>query len=384
MNGQKWDFTLLDTGFFRTGQPFHAGEGGYSKIVSHFPPPVTALQGAIRTTLAAARGWQPGQSKNWPIELGDHNSLGRLSLQGPYLVHDQTILFPAPLTFLIKEKPGTNGENEFEIEAAFLKPGEHYRCDLGGLEQAICLPQKKENLKGAHLPKNLYLTHLGYNAVASGKKIPNTELYPQKQLWCDEPRIGLKLNPETGTAEEQNLYRINHIRPHRNLRIFVIVSGLPDDWPEIKQQIVPLGGEGRLAAVEITPVTADRFRKFLPDCPHFTPTSDGKIHYTLSLITPASTDRNKLEELILKGPANAPGICVSACIGKTQLYGGWDMVKRKPRPLHPYLPPGSTWFFEASASEKSNIEILHGNFIEDEKAPEYGYGQVLLGTWEVD
>ena len=92
---QFWDFTLLDTGFFRSGQPFDAGEGGHGRVTSHFPPPMNTLQGAIRTTLATAQGWHPGQ--RLPKELGDANSLGLLSLKGPYLIMDEKPLFPAPL-----------------------------------------------------------------------------------------------------------------------------------------------------------------------------------------------------------------------------------------------------------------------------------------------
>ena len=81
---QSWDFSLLDTGFFRSGQPFHAGEGGYNRIISHFPPPVTTLQGAIRTALATARGG-PLKSK-LPDGLGDADSLGMLSCEGRTIV----------------------------------------------------------------------------------------------------------------------------------------------------------------------------------------------------------------------------------------------------------------------------------------------------------
>ena len=103
MRNEIWDFTLLDTGFFRSGQPFHAGEGGHSRINSCFPPPMNTLQGAIRSTLAAANGWRPGL--NWPEELGDSDCLGSLSLKGPFLITEGKPLFPAPLNLLIKELP---------------------------------------------------------------------------------------------------------------------------------------------------------------------------------------------------------------------------------------------------------------------------------------
>ncbi len=379
MISQSWDFSLLDTGFFRSGQPFLAGEGGHSRVVSHFPPPVTTLQGAIRTALAAARGWHPGQ--RWPDELGDSASLGRLSLQGPYLVWDEEPLFPAPLSLLFK-KIETNSASDWEIISTCLVPGVKYNCDLG---QGVRLPRKKEKLEGAYPPENLYLTRLGYSAVAKGEPPSKDEAFFQEQLWHEEARIGLKRNAATRTAEDHNLYRIGHIRPDHRLKIRVIVSGLPNDWSMLQQQIVPLGGEGRLAALEINPITADNYRSLLPTCPNLEPAEDGSVRYTVSLITPASsTDRGQLKELIRKGPHNAPGNCVSACIGKPQLYGGWDLEKQEPRPLQPYLPPRSTWFFETAAAEKEKIKALHGSYIKDEEAPSYGYGQVLIGKWEVD
>ncbi|HHX86953.1 MAG TPA: hypothetical protein GX693_02100 [Firmicutes bacterium] len=382
MNRQSWDFTLLDTGFFRSGQPFHAGEGGYSRITSNFPPPMSTLQGAIRSALAAARGWRPGQNRSWPDELGDATSLGRLSLQGPYLLWDKAPLFQAPLNLLVKEMPGTNSKEKPEIKTTFLAPGEKFTCDLG---PAVRLPRKKEKLDGAHLPKNLYLTRSGYSAVAAGKAPPKDEIYFQANLWREEARIGLKRSAETRTAEDHNLYRIGHIRPDHRLKIRVIVSGLPDDWPMLQEQIVPLGGEGRLAVVEINPITADDCRSLLPTCPNLEPAEDCLVRYTISLLTPSSSgNRDQLEQLIRKGPAGAPGRCISACIGKPQLYGGWDLEKQEPRPLQPYLPPGSTWFFEAAVAEKTNIETLHGSCIDDEEATSYGYGQILIGIWEVD
>lgn len=381
MTLQSWDFSLLDTGFFRSGQPFHAGEGGYNRIISHFPPPMRTLQGAIRTALATARGWRPLQKSKLPDGLGDADSLGMLSLRGPYLLWDEKPLFPAPLSILVK-KIETNSPADWEIKSTRLVPGGKYNCDLG---QDVRLPQKKEKLDGAYPPENLYLTRKGYSTVAKGEPIPKNEAFFQDKLWHEEARIGLKRDAATRTAEDHNLYRIVHIRPDYHLKIRIIVDGLPGDWPTLQKQILPLGGEGRLAAVKINLITTDDYQRSLPELPKLEPAEDGLVRYTISLITPASsTSREQLKKLILEGPEKAPGNCVSACIGKPHLYGGWDLEKQVPRPLQPFLPPGSTWFFEASAEDIGNIEALHGSHIGDKEAYSYGYGQVLIGKWEVD
>lgn len=383
MTLQSWDFSLLDTGFFRSGQPFHAGEGGYNRIIGHFPPPMSTLQGAIRTALAAARGWRPLQSSKLPDGLGDADSLGLLSLRGPYLLWEEKLLFPAPLSVLIKKNEGNSSSGgEWELRSTHLIPRRRYKCDLG---QEVLLPEKKEKLDGAYPPEKLYLTRTGYSTVAGGELVPKDEAFFQDKLWNEEARTGLKRNAATRTAEDRNLYRIVYIRPDYRLKIRVVVEGIPGDWPALQQQILPLGGEGRLAAVDINTITAEDYQKMLPDPPHLQPAADGVVRYTISLVTPVpSGSGEQLKELVLKGPSNAPGKCISACIGKPHLYGGWNLEKQVPRPLKPFLPPGSTWFFEAAAEDVEEIKKLHGSLIVDKEASSYGYGQVLIGKWEVE
>lgn len=382
MISQNWIFTLLDTGFFRTGQPFHAGEGGHSRITSFFPPPMSTLQGAIRSALASTWGWHPGKNAAWPAELGDTSSLGQLSFRGPHLVKSdknnaEEYLFPAPLYLLVKETPGTDSETL----TAFLAPGETLSCDLGA---TVCLPRIKKDtkLEGARPAGIFYLTRAGHTATAEGKNPSPRGMYKKESLWQEEPRIGLKSNTETRTAENHNLYRTEHIRPEYHLKISVVVNGLPAERPSFLKKVVPLGGEGRLAAVEINSITPETYLDLLPQHPPLVQSRDGKIRFTISLITACPADN--MERLIREGPANAPGKCISACIGKPQLYGGWDLKNNKPRPLQPYLPPGSTWFFEAAVEEKEKAEALHGQCISDEAALPYGYGQILIGKWEVD
>jgi CRISPR-associated protein Cmr3 len=116
------------------------------------------------------------------------------------------------------------------------------------------------------------------------------------------------------------------------------------------------GGEGRLAAVDIKPINFSEYQNLLPPCPRLTQSECGRIRFTLSLITPCSSDN--MELLIRKGPANAPGRCVSACIGKPQLYGGWDLKNEEPRPLQPYLPPGKYLVFRGRCRRKRENRSL--------------------------
>ena len=369
---QIWDFTLLDTGFFRSGQPFSAGEGGYSGVRSIFPPTINTLQGAIRTALAAAKGWSPA-SGQLPPELGTPEHLGVLSLRGPYLLFGDEPYYQMPYHLLVKRESGPDSLKKF----VFLTPGEPVKCDLG---PEIRLPQPVEQLEGAGSVEELYISKSGYTSLLAGQLPSEEQIKERGKLWREEPRVGLERNDNTRTAEDSRLYRIQHIRPKKGLKIRVIVSGLPAGWPELPSKIFPLGGEGRLSAVEVRGFSNEEQINLLPACPTLSTGTEGTLRFTVTLITPGCF--GDLAEVVRHGPPGIPGRCLSACLLRPQLIGGWDLTKRAPRPLTPYLAPGSTWFFESTAEDLSALNKLHGDCVGEKTT--YGYGQILIGKWEVD
>lgn len=376
MTAQIWDFTLLDTGFFRSGQPFSAGEGGYSGVRSIFPPTINTLQGAIRTALAAAKGWSPGKGQ-FPSELGTPEDLGVLSFRGPYLICDGELYYQMPYHLLVKKESSPDATKKF----VFLAPGEPVNCDL---DEKIRLPQPVEKLDGAGSVEGIYISKSVYAGLLAGQ-LPSEEqikdlIKEKESLWKEELRVGLERNDNTRTAEDSLLYRIQHIRPEKGVKIRVIVRSIPAGWPALSGRILPLGGEGRLSAVEVKNSSEEEQHNLLPDRPSLVPGTDLILRFTVTLITPGLFE--DMKKAVRNGPPGIPGHCLSACLVRPQLIGGWDMVNREPRPLTPYLAPGSTWFFESTAEDLSALNKLHGACIGEKTA--YGYGQILIGKWEVD
>lgn len=70
---------------------------------------------------------------------------------------------------------------------------------------------------------------------------------------------------------------------------------------------------------------------------------------------------------------------VSACVGKPQKIGGWNMAANAPRPLTCYIPAGSVYFCQAPEGEITNIKQMHRQKIG--LKTEYGFGHVLIGIW---
>jgi len=375
VNWQSWTFSLMDTGFFRDGQPYNAGEGGYSRVRSGFPPSMNTLQGAIRTALASAAGWRPEAPEKWPPFLGDADSLGRLTLRGPYVIQGSDAFFPMPLSVLVKEHPG--GDDRKPVwDFARLVPGAPVTCDLGG---AVRLPRVASvGFTGGRAPDDLYLDRAGLAQVLAGNLPDAGHVRRPKDLWRDEPRVGLERSDDTRTAREGHLYQVVHTRPYKDIVIRVFVGGLPGDPNLNPPRVFVLGGEGRPAGIDVKDVNAEQVAAFLPGMPEIAAGPDGKIRFTVTLVTPGRY--SDLKEVILKGPPKVPGNCVSACIGRIRRIGGWDLRNRRPRFLEPFLPAGSTWFFEAAAEHLPAIRALHGECLGEKT--EYGYGQIVIGRWK--
>ncbi len=355
--------SFFDTCFFRDSSPFNAGEGGYAVVQAIFPPAVFTIQGAIRTSLALEQGWRPGKDANWPKELGGADDIGELKFNGPYLYFGEQPYFPTPLFLL--EKDG---------EFTRLVPGEEVECDLG----CVRLPVPSSPTEGAKVLERSFISRDGLISVLEGGVPKCDDVRKQGYFWEEEPRVGLERRDTTRTALEGHLYSCVHIRPRPGVKLVVFVSGIPEKWNVENKRILPLGGEGRLAAAD---VEAGDPSQFLPPAPRLRAGSDGKLRFTVTLLTPGWYGGMEDAQLVVRqGPPGVPGRCVSACVGRAMQLGGWDLYNQRPRSLVSVLPPGSTWFYECGPEFAEEVVSLHGRCLSPLEA--YGFGQIAIGRWE--
>lgn len=359
-----WLISSVDSWFFRGAVSFNAGEGGAQDIPSQFPPPITAVQGLVRQVLALGQGWTPDNRAAWPAaELGDGDKLGKLELKGPYLLdaEKQEWLFPAPL-HLVKDKQNNLG---------FLTPSrEVYETDLGQVRLPVASdPRLGEGIANV----TQYVTLDGLTSILTGKVPGRDQLRATSELWEEEFRVGIELEQATRTAKDTHLYSTRHIRVKDDIKIGVITGGdIPESWFPREEVLMPFGGEGRLARVEVT--KGDPPVPGLPVQLH----KKDKLQVTATLITPGRYGL-LTGAVICQGPL--PEVqCVTACVGKLYQAGGWDLKARKPKPLEPVIPAGSTWFYELTEEEFELIKKYHGQ--PTGCYATYGYGQVVLGTWK--
>lgn len=370
MTAMRWEFEALDTLFFRGPAPFHAGEGGQVGQQSLFPPSINTIQGAIRYQLAVARGWSPGKDRLWPKELGDNDNLGDLRLRGPFLCKAGKVLYPVPLFLLRRILLGADGDDA-KINYYRLIPGEEVQSDLG----QVRLPVMPAGSAGAKPMVKYWLTKSAMEKVLAGGVPSSKDLFSACELWKSESKVGIKIDTDTRTAKESMLYTVGMVRPFEDVTLVVSVDGVQREWARGLEQVVHLGGEGKLARLQVIDEELD-----YPSVPKLTQVN-GKLLFTVSLITPGLF--GEATKQVIRGELpDIPGRCVTACLGKVEQVGGWDLKLGLPRPLRPLIPTGSTWFFEGDPCDLDKIKKLHGCCLGDQQSKSYGYGHILIGRWE--
>lgn len=110
----------------------------------------------------------------------------------------------------------------------------------------------------------------------------------------------------------------------------------------------------------------------------FSAGSKDELLYTAILATPADLAKWPAPGEPLDG---LPGDVVSAALDRPLRPGEWRSEGGRPGPQEspPLLPAGSTWFLRADKGDEARIRAAHRTTIGRRR--EWGFGEVLIGTW---
>ncbi len=360
----------VDTWFFRDGTPFTRDASPQDDVESLFPPHPATTAGALRAALALAQGW--GGRGRWRASFNDvlgngPEDMGGLSFDGPFLLRGGEPLFRSPRHLL-----GVTGSNGWR-PCALLRPGPPVRCDLGEKIRLPDLPE--ENKIGAKLQTGdqEWITLRGLTSVLRGALPETGEIVESKALWSVEERIGLERDRETRSAKEGMLYSTRQIRPGHNVSLGVRISGLPADWAGPSGQLIPLGGESRLARCLEWQGCAE-----LDMLPAPTGPAGRAVLVALSPLD--------LEEAVIRGERPLDTLdgarVVSACLNRPQRIGGWDSLAYRPLPLRSTLTPGSVLFCEIP--EGRGDAVAGGGLLRLGARTAWGLGLIAAGVWPED
>jgi CRISPR-associated protein Cmr3 len=318
-------------------------------------------------------------------EIGNPRSggVGKLRLSGPFPEKEGAVLFPLPLD--VVRAPGGY---------AFLRPGEPRRCDLGtvrlpsaGSAHVVALSRQwvaagtMGRLLEEHLPGPIDVVpeQIPEGVFRKGPKEATESLY------VVEPRVGLARDNASRTAREGHLYAIGSLRLKEQITFALGVGGIDDRLNPVAGDVMRFGGEGKLVRVSCGEAWS------LPHCPELLALPNGRLRFRLFLTAPArfggwcppgfhetGVDGETRWKGHLLGAPDVEFEIVSACVGKSQRLGGWDLAQSAPKPLQACVPAGSVYFCETNASP-AQVARLHGKSFGE--GAEIGFGLMFVGRW---
>jgi CRISPR-associated protein Cmr3 len=372
-----------DVVFFRDDLPF--GVRGTQVGRCQFLPRPSVIAGALRTRVLASQGvdfdgFRQGADLPEAIarEIGHVRNraleVGTFRLAGLYL----------------GERNGDGGDVAyFRVGRDLVGPGK--KGDGKGRRPRLLRPAPEDWMPGPSSlgglrplaitpglePVGGWLDAVSFVRYLAGDPPETTSLEESGILDWDH-RVGIGLDPEARTVDEGRLFSSQGAVMRAGWGFVADVEGcslLPTAG------LVRLGGDGRMARLS-------RWAGAAPDwsAPREAVIRSRRFRWVLQ--TPAIFSGGwlprSLREAADRWFIERDGFrarLVSVAIAAPELAGGWDLIRRGPKPFRRMVPAGSVYWFDIeTGSGEAAWALFHGQSVSDEKAQE-GFGLVHLGGW---
>ncbi|MEJ2419522.1 MAG: type III-B CRISPR module-associated Cmr3 family protein [Exilibacterium sp.] len=362
----------LDVLNFRGNKSFgEAGEHGESQM----PPKPSIFAGALRSQWLTTAGidldaYRKGKAKLPPHlleQLGTPAQPGSFRLQSLWLAR----------------------RNEQNIEVLMPLPADVVA--MGNRVQCLRPMQLPEGLttsghtvkhavmrSGVEKPKSgLWLTQSGIQAHIRGERVSDRHLLETKDLWLVDERLGIALNPGTGTVAEGRLYTTESICMRENTGFAVVVGGA-GDMPE--RGNLRLGGDGRGAHMQKREIT-------LPE-PDWERIEKDKCFRVL-LSTPGLFSQGwqlpgtRADNQVVIGDGTAMLAC--AAVPRFDVMSGWDLANWRPKNAQRVVPAGSVYWLENFTGSVASLREMTTRGIGldtlDCQRRAEGFNNIMIANW---
>lgn len=310
-----YELTPLDTLFFRGAEPLEPGQLATSAF---FPPPVSVISGAIRTTVLKENGISfndYNKGENVPDQISQ--LIGNSSEQNPpftitaiLLKSKNTVYSPAPYSWFIDKVAGKKYSGLKVIHAKIADPNVIKRLSIHSSAKIlpVAISENEMISIGGKWIRSELLSKSGEIVLAEN------DLLDSEQLYATENRTGISLldkvtNRPTRNVQKGALFTARHIRLKDDVTLIIATDkdcGLKDIG---KMQ---LGGEQRLCGYKkIPPLNLG---------------TSGNMFVSLSPVRAEESIKDKV-----------------ICTGKLMTIAGWDMRKRFHKPSQSWFPAGTVF-----------------------------------------
>ena len=305
----KWyEFKPSDTLFFRGAEPMVGGMDYETTLI--FPPSVSVISGAIRTSVLAQNSISISEYKNGHSisgQIGEYGKNAPFDVTGPFIRYRSDFYVPAPYTWFTADN-----KNSKKIRILNPVPLEADVKNRLGLKSS---PKLISWVKHDSEIKSIGGNWISLNGLVSGKKkFENGKSVFMSgnidtSLFTVEKRTGISFDRHR-KVEESKLYNARHIRLKSDVSL---LWGVNRDCGLLSSGILVLGGEqrfGRYKELDQAPVFPDSGSEYLA-------------------LSPVPVNEESKSNLI--------------AAGQISYRGGWDLAEQFHKDMTGFYPAGSVF-----------------------------------------
>jgi CRISPR-associated protein Cmr3 len=376
----------IDVLFFRDSKPFSRGSDHFAKSI--FPPYPQTLYGAFRTKALEELQCDFGEFKegnlifkneqlvnanggidNIKEQIGDVNSIGKFLLKGPVLLkQNKSIYIKIPAD--VKKVSG------------IVKIMSPFDWNQYGIETDFNLnnyPHLPTNTPAEDLDGYISLRAFINFYLLNEQVISEKDILKPNDIFEYEIRTGIEINDEKDTTQEGKLYTAGFVRLKDEWSLYAEIENL-SVLPQ--NGTLKLGGSNRVC--ECTTLNNNPFGDYFQDAkPNIMQQIQETKKFKIVLLTPTIFNNGWISDKFNSNfeleKNNVKIKLISAVINKPEYISGWDIAKRRPKPLKKLVPAGSVYYFELVAGTVEDLftEFNFKNFTDEN--PNLGFGLTLIG-----
>lgn len=359
----KLNLVPVDSFFFKGHLTTEMGTP--SHLTGLFSPRPNTVYGALRTayihrhsTFADFRREKEGIVKQW---MGTPASYGAFCQRAVLLAQNKDYLLPFPLDYdLYRLKNSDDGK--WQALPLYLEPNPS--ASSAGVSWTLGLPDREKTPGKTASPGGKYLRLEDWKAGVLQQQSFSAILSLEDDIIDDYAKTGIAIGRDSCTAERSHFYQMNMM----NMKAGCALVALSEPCPDFSEvPLVSLGGENR--PWFLSQETNDWKLWNQEQLEEI----KGQLHRTkvarIILLTPALWPDNLsfLADLQTKGETwqLTPDIEVELITWATvrpELYGGWDIVKHRPKPRKWMLPAGTVIYVKIREKDIPPIVALADGF----------------------
>lgn len=339
------------------------------------PPWPSLFAGAIRSRMLADLGaidrFIDGKLDGEPGEVlgSGSKSLGSFRVAFACLYRDGAPLLPAPadLVAFDGDRPPRRLEaldwSELGVDGSFplsaapwLRTGETRKPKAG-----------------------LFMDAKGIDAWQRGESPGLGSLVEARELWGNDPRLGIALSSETATAREGMLYTTRTVALCGGVSFLVGVTGAQGLLPE--DGLLRLGGDGRGARVARCDQEEGPWGR--------SPEAD---QFTMTLVTPGifeggwlPTGASRHEGRVTWSWEGLRAELVAAAVPRGGVVSGWDLAEGAPKQARRVVPAGTVYWLKRLEGSLEALDGVRRRGLwpsgKTEPRQAEGFNNVWFGDW---